>query len=171
MTIVSPEHLAFLQTTRRAVLATIAASGRPRQVPICFAILESSAGPILYSPLDEKPKRGSDLHQLARVRDLIVRPSVSLLADRWDEDWTRLAWLRVEATASLVEPGEPEHGRAIVALRVRYRQYRTQMLEICPLIRLEPTGTAWWSHADRGASPTRRERSSSTQGARTSHVR
>jgi hypothetical protein len=48
------------------------------------------------------------------VRDLIVRPRVSLLADRWDEEWARLAWLRVEATASLVEPGDPEHDPRMV---------------------------------------------------------
>ena len=153
MPIVRPEYLAFLQTARRAVLATIAPNGQPRQVPICFAIVDSGDGAIIYSPLDEKPKHGSDPHELARVRDLIVRPRVSLLADRWDEDWARLAWLRVEATASLVEPGDPEHDPAIVALRARYRQYRTQRLEVCPLIRLEPTRTVWWCGADRLAMP------------------
>jgi PPOX class probable F420-dependent enzyme len=146
-----PDQLAFLQTTRRAVLATIATSGQPRQVPICFAVVEGGDGAILYSPLDEKPKRGSDPHTLARVRDLLVRPRVSLLVDRWDEDWEKLVWLRVEATASLVEPGDPEHDPAIVALRVRYRQYRTQRLEVYPLIRLEPTRTVSWSFAGRMA--------------------
>jgi len=153
MPIVRPEYLAFLQTARRAVLATIAPNGQPRQVPICFAIVDSGDGAIIYSPLDEKPKRGSDPHELARVRDLIVRPRVSLVADRWDEDWARLAWLRVEATASLVEPGDPEHDPAIVALRARYRQYRTQRLEVRPLIRLEPTRTVWWSGADQLVRP------------------
>ena len=153
MPIVRPEYLAFLQTARRAVLATIAPNGQPRQVPICFAIVDNGDGAIIYSPLDEKPKHGSDPHELARVRDLIVRPRVSLLADRWDEEWARLAWLRVEATASLVEPGDPEHDPAIVALRARYRQYRTQRLEVCPLIRLEPTRTVWWCGADRLAMP------------------
>ena len=155
MAIISPDHVALLIETRRAVLATVSADGRPRQVPICFAVLEGPDGAILYSPLDEKPKRGSDPHQLARVRDLMVHPQVSLLADRWDEDWTRLAWLRIDATASVVEPGEPEHEQAIAALRVRYRQYRTQRLEVCPLIRLEPTRTVWWSGADRRAPPDR----------------
>ena len=155
MSIVSPEHLAFLRGVRLAVLATASASGRPRQVPICFAIVEGGGGAILYSPLDEKPKRSSDPHDLARVRDLIDRPQVSLLADRWDEDWTRLAWLRIDATASVVEPGEPEHDQAIAALRVRYGQYRTQQLEVCPLIRLEPTRAVWWSGADGSAPPDR----------------
>ncbi|MHB8460345.1 MAG: TIGR03668 family PPOX class F420-dependent oxidoreductase [Candidatus Limnocylindrales bacterium] len=145
MPILSADHIAFLAATRRAILATIAPSGVPRQVPICFAVVDAGDGNVLYSPLDEKPKRGSDPHGLARVRDLLARPQVSLLADRWEEDWASLAWLRVEATASLVEAGGPEHARAIGALRSRYRQYRAHALEACPLIRLEPTRTVWWS--------------------------
>ena len=151
MPILQPGHVEFLQGTRRAILATVAASGSPRLVPICFAVLDGGDGAILYSPLDEKPKRGVDPHELARVRDLVARPRVSLLADRWDEDWTMLAWLRVEAIASLVEPGDPEHMWAILALRARYRQYRSQGLEVRPLIRLEPTRTVWWSGSDRPA--------------------
>jgi PPOX class probable F420-dependent enzyme len=146
--ILSPEDRDFLGATRRAVLATVSADGRPRQVPVCFAIVDGPAGATLYSPLDEKPKRGSDPRRLARVRDLLDRPHVSLLADRWDEDWTRLAWLRVDATASLVEPGAPQHDQAIVELRLRYSQYPTQRLEVCPMIRLEPTRIAWWSSTD-----------------------
>jgi PPOX class probable F420-dependent enzyme len=153
MAILQPEHVAFLNGTRRAVLGTITAGGTPRLVPICFAVLDSPLGPLLFSPLDEKPKRGIDRHALARVQDLIVRPRVSLLADRWDEDWARLAWLRVDATATLVEPGHPEHGRALLALMARYEPYRTQRLEANPLIRLEPTRTVWWSGADQVARP------------------
>ena len=146
--VLSPEDRALLGATRRAVLATVSAAGRPRQVPVCFAIVDGQSGATLYSPLDEKPKRGLDPRQLARVRDLLDRPHVSLLADRWDEDWTTLAWLRVDATASLVEPGTPEHAQAIVALRLRYPQYRTQRLEVCPMIRLAPTRIARWSSTD-----------------------
>jgi hypothetical protein len=65
MPIVRPDDIAFLQTTHRAILATIAPNGQPRQVPICFAIVDSGDRAIVYSPLDEKPKRGSDPHQLA----------------------------------------------------------------------------------------------------------
>jgi hypothetical protein len=61
MPIVRPEDVAFLQTTRRAVLATITPNGQPRQVPICFAIVEGGDGAIIYSPLDEKPKRGAPI--------------------------------------------------------------------------------------------------------------
>jgi PPOX class probable F420-dependent enzyme len=146
--ILRPEHVEFLQQARRAVLATVGATGAPRLVPICFAVLESPIGPVLVSPLDEKPKRGADPRALARVRDLLARPRVSVLADRWDEDWSRLAWLRVDAVASLVEPGDEGHGPAVLALRARYEPYRRQRLEVRPIVRLEPTRTVWWSAGD-----------------------
>jgi PPOX class probable F420-dependent enzyme len=147
MPILRPEHVEFLNSTRRAVLATVAPSGLPRLVPICFAVVDGDGGPVLYSALDEKPKRTTDPHALARVRDVVARPRVSLLADRWDEDWRMLAWLRVEAVAGLLEPGGREHERAVLTLRARYRQYGTHALEALPLLRFAPTRAVWWSGA------------------------
>jgi PPOX class probable F420-dependent enzyme len=93
---------------------------------------------VLYSPLDEKPKRGNEVRDLARVRDILARPSVTLLFDRWSEDWSRLAWLRVQGTATLVEPGDDvgTHQGVIRALRERYPQYQEQAIDTAPLIRI-----------------------------------
>ena len=94
---------------------------------------------VLYSPLDEKPKRSADPHDLARVNDLLVLPEASLLVDRWSEDWSRLGWLRVHGRAELLEP-EPhereEHATALDQLREKYPQYVGQDLEHRPLIRV-----------------------------------
>src|SRR6476646_172350 len=100
---------AFLHATRRAILVTIAPDGRPRPVPICFVV--SPDAPTLYTPIDDKPKLSTDVASLARVRDIAADVRVSILADRWDEDWTRLAWLRAEGRARLVRPGPGEHAR------------------------------------------------------------
>ncbi|MHB8959568.1 MAG: TIGR03668 family PPOX class F420-dependent oxidoreductase [Candidatus Limnocylindrales bacterium] len=145
MTVLPPEHVAFLDGTRRAVLGTVTADGATRLVPVCFAVLDGRLGPVIVSALDEKAKRPGDPHRLARVRDIEARPRVSLLADHWDEDWARLAWLRVDATASLMEPDHPEHPEAVRVLRARYQPYRTQRLEARPIIRLEPIRAVWWS--------------------------
>ena len=59
---------------------------------------------------------------LARVRDMLARPAVTLLVDRWDEDWSRLGWVRIDGRAAIVEPG-PGHAAAIDALRAKYPQY------------------------------------------------
>lgn len=125
---------AFLESARRAVLATIASDGHPRLVPICFVV--SGEPPILYTPIDDKPKRTDDPLALARVRDIATDPRVTILIDRWDEDWTRLAWLRCEGRATLLDPDvAAEHARAVAALREKYTQYADHRLEVRPLIR------------------------------------
>jgi PPOX class probable F420-dependent enzyme len=145
----SPADRAFLTDARRAVLATIASDGRPRLVPICFVV--DPERPVLYTPLDDKPKRVDDVHELARVRDILARPEVSLLVDRWDEEWTKLAWLRLGATATLLEPAsdnDGEHTAAIAALRAKYPQYATHRLETSPLIRIEIDAVTSWGLDD-----------------------
>ncbi len=145
MTVLPPQHVAFLDGTRRAVLGTMPLDGAPRLVPVCFAVIDGRLGPVIVSALDEKAKRTGDPHRLARVRDIEARPRGSLRAARWDEDGARLAWLRSDATASLLEPGHPEHPEAVRALRARYESYRAQRLEAKPIIRLEPIQAVWWS--------------------------
>ncbi len=140
MEILTDAERAFLEAARTATLATLAPSGRPRLVPICFVVGGDAPDgrPRLYSPLDDKPKRSDDPHDLGRVQDLLVLPEASLLVDRWSEDWDRLAWLRLEARGVLLEP-EPhereEHAAAIVALRAKYPQYVDHRLEDRPIIR------------------------------------
>jgi PPOX class probable F420-dependent enzyme len=110
--LLSTDQRALLESARRAVLATIAPDGQPRLVPICFVV--DDAGPTLYTPIDDKPKRDDDPLALARVRDITADPRVSILLDHWDEDWTRLAWLRGEGHAALLEPGVPPEHAAVV---------------------------------------------------------
>jgi PPOX class probable F420-dependent enzyme len=139
--ILNPEQRRFLTDGRTATLATTAPDGRPRLVPICYIVGTDDrlARPRLYSPLDEKPKRSQDPHDLARVHDLLVLPEVSLLVDRWSEDWSRLAWLRLHGRGELLEP-EPhereEHATAVADLRAKYPQYVGQDLEHRPIIRM-----------------------------------
>jgi PPOX class probable F420-dependent enzyme len=135
---------AFIESARRAVLATIGRTGRSRLVPICFALTDDR--PILYTPLDDKPKRTKDPLDLARVRDIGADPRVTLLVDRWDEDWTRLAWLRAEGTAAVVlpRPDDADHAAAVAALRDRYRQYEGHHLDERPLIRITIERVTEW---------------------------
>jgi PPOX class probable F420-dependent enzyme len=144
--ILTPGELTFLVGARTAVLATIDEGGLPRLVPICFVVAESPDH-VIYTPLDEKPKRVSDPHGLARVHDIVQRPEVALLVDRWAEDWSRLGWLRVSGIAALLEPGVPagdERSGAIAALRRKYPQYETHRLEDRPLIRIVVDRSRSW---------------------------
>jgi PPOX class probable F420-dependent enzyme len=83
---------------------TLADDGRPRPVPIAFAFRYESGTLVLYTALDEKKKSVADPRDLARVRDIAAHARVAVLVDRWDEDWTRLAWVRLEGTATVLEP-------------------------------------------------------------------
>lgn len=139
---------AFLDAARSATLATVGPDGRPRLVPICFVL--DPASPVLYTPLDDKPKRTDDRLDLARVRDIAARPDVTVFVDRWDEDWSQLAWLRCGGRAALVPPIEPGHAAAIVALREKYPQYATHDIGSRPLIAVTIERSTYW---ESGAGP------------------
>jgi PPOX class probable F420-dependent enzyme len=107
-----------VRDARVARLATVGADGRPHLVPICF-VLE---GDVLYSAVDEKPKRSQRLKRLENIRS---HPEVTVLVDHYEEDWTRLWWVRLDGTASVLEEG-PEREHALSLLREKYEQYRAQ---------------------------------------------
>jgi hypothetical protein len=74
----------------------------------------------------------------------------------WDEDWRRLAWLRLEGTAVLLEPAgdaRPEHAAAVAALRAKYPQYARQDLEARPVIRVAVSRVLGWQAPEERGGP------------------
>jgi PPOX class probable F420-dependent enzyme len=103
---------------RVARLATVASDGRPHLVPFCF-VLE---GDVLYSAVDQKPKRSQHLKRVENIRS---RPQVSVLVDHYEEDWARLWWVRLDGSARVLDEGaEREH--ALALLQAKYEQYRSE---------------------------------------------
>ncbi|MQA94245.1 MAG: TIGR03668 family PPOX class F420-dependent oxidoreductase, partial [Streptosporangiales bacterium] len=102
---------------RRVVrLATADAAGRPHLVVVTFAL----DGDRLFTAVDQKPKSTRDLK---RLRNIHENPAVAALADHYDEDWTRLWWVRADGTAHiLTDPAEMAPPLAL--LQERYAQYR-----------------------------------------------
>ena len=143
-----PRELAFLVAARRAILATTAPDGRPRPVPVCF-IVDAVEGVRIITPLDDKPKATADKRALARVRDILERPDVGLLVERWDEDWSRLAWLRLDGNATLLEPADVPPD-AVERLRAKYAQYATHDLESSPMIAIAIERATSWGALDPG---------------------
>ena len=90
----------FIQQQRVARLATADAEGHPHVVPVCYAF----DGARFYIPLDEKPKRVAAI-QLKRVRNIEARPEVSLVIDRYDDDWSQLAYVQVAAQRRITGAG------------------------------------------------------------------
>ena len=84
-----------LAEARSAALGTTGADGRPHLVPIVFVY----HGGLLYTAIDHKPKTTRRLRRLANIE---ANPEVSVLIDRYDEDWSRLWWIRVDGTARII---------------------------------------------------------------------
>ena len=99
-----------------ARLATLDRDGRPHLVPIVFALL----GDTLYTAVDAKPKRSRTLRRIENARE---RPDVTVIVDRYEEDWTRLWWVRLRGRARVLEGGD-EAVAALAALTAKYEQYR-----------------------------------------------
>jgi PPOX class probable F420-dependent enzyme len=154
VSILTPLERKFLAAARRAILATIDRDGLPRLVPICFVLGDPMFALRIYTPLDDKPKRSADPHELERVRDILERPAVSIVVDRWSEDWAQLGWLRLQGEASLIEPGDSpaiaEHTAAVTALRAKYPQYATHRLEGRPIVRIVIEKSRSWGNLGGG---------------------
>ncbi len=101
-----------------ARLATVRPDGAPHVVPLVFALVEST----VYSAVDAKPKRTSALQRLANVR---VEPRCALLVDHYEDDWSRLWWVRADGTAAVVDQPPAAHP-GLAALAERHPQYREQ---------------------------------------------
>ncbi|HEX6444922.1 MAG TPA: TIGR03668 family PPOX class F420-dependent oxidoreductase [Streptosporangiales bacterium] len=119
-----------------ARLATVGASGRPHLVPVTFAC----AGDAVYTAVDAKPKTTTRLRRLANIA---ANPSVSLLADHYDDDWASLWWVRVDGEAQVVAEGSL-FDEAIAALVGKYRQYAHRPPD-GPAVVVRVTGLRSWS--------------------------
>ncbi|GAA0585752.1 TIGR03668 family PPOX class F420-dependent oxidoreductase [Paractinoplanes ferrugineus] len=103
-------------SARVARLATVGPDGAPHLVPIVFAVV----GEVIHTAVDAKPKRTRRLRRLANIAG---NPTVSVLADHYDDgDWSRLWWVRADGTA--VVSDRSDSGAA--ALVAKYPQYRAE---------------------------------------------
>jgi len=127
----------FLNRRKVAHLATADRRGAPHVVPVCFAI----EGGALYITIDEKPKR-PDV-PLKRLRNIAENPAIAVVADRYDDDWTRLGWVMLRGRADILTDGA-EHARAQDLLRARYPHLKDMRIASLPVIavRLERV-TSW----------------------------
>ena len=128
----------FVRFARVAHLATADKKGRPLVIPICFVF----DGHELYSPIDEKPKKSSPL-KLKRIQNILVNPQVSVVVDRYDENWKRLAYVLITGRAKVLRKGL-KHRKAVALLRKKYPQYRQMAIHERPMIRITPTRWKRW---------------------------
>ena len=123
-------------------LGILDGEGFPRVLPVTFAVVDDA----VWSAVDHKPKRRPG-EELARVRWLRERAESTLTVDRYDDDWTRLAWVQLIGATAVVDAAGND--AALDALAARYPQYRERPPG-GPLLRLTVEHTVCWSALDFG---------------------
>src|SRR5436309_685071 len=79
----------LLETTRVGHLAVVDAVGRPRVLPVTYAVCEGAA----WTVIDNKPKRAG--REPARIHWLRERPRAAITIDRYSDDWSELQWAQL----------------------------------------------------------------------------
>ena len=139
----SEQQARFLASCRVGHLATADARAAPHLVPVCFVVREGA----LYITIDQKPK--GDVSALKRLRNIIENPVAAFVADRWDEDWTRLGWVMLRGPAEILADGT-EHDQAQALLRSRYPQYQEMVLDDLPVIAIRIERVTSWGNLSGG---------------------
>ncbi|MGD9987044.1 TIGR03668 family PPOX class F420-dependent oxidoreductase [Pseudonocardia sp.] len=135
-TLSEDEQRAHVEASPVARLATLRADGTPRLVPFTFVLLDG----LLWSAVDDvKPKSG---RTLARLADVDRDPRVGVLVDRYDDDWDRLWWVRIDGTAEVRDAADcPAALDALVTKYPRYRDARPPG----PVLVVTPVSWAGWT--------------------------
>jgi PPOX class probable F420-dependent enzyme len=140
---IEPHVVEFINSHRVARLATADSAGHPAVVPICYVF----DGAAFYSIIDQKPKR-VDHMELQRIRNIRANPNVALVIDDYSENWGDLIYVIVRGTAEILERGQcvsSEHEAVVAAMRSKYEQYRSMMIDGNPIIKIVPTKVRSWS--------------------------
>ena len=138
--LLSKREVTFIQTQKIARMATIAKSGKPLVLPICYAY----DGNYIYTPIDKKPKRVRPM-ELNRIKNIVNNPNVSVVIDRYYEDWTRIAYIIIHGTAVVLDGGK-EYRESLRILSEKYLQYRHMKLSQLglPVIKIIPNRFISW---------------------------
>jgi PPOX class probable F420-dependent enzyme len=126
-----PWEAALLDEIPVGHLGLLDEDGNPRVQPVTFARLDEC----IVSAIDDKPKRGVP----ARVERLRKHPRAALTVDRYDADWTRLAWVQLLGDVTIEDVDEA----SLAALAARYPAYRGAPPR-GPLLKLRPVRVLSW---------------------------
>ena len=129
---------------RVARLATVDARNRPHLVPVCFALTEDDT---VYSAVDAKPKATPDLK---RLRNIAGHPHVTLLVDHYEDDWTKVWWVRLDGTAIVHDTGTAAHQQGRDLLAAKYEQYAGAPELLGRMVVIRATKWTSWAYTDFG---------------------
>lgn len=131
------ESLTRLANAPAGHLGTVRPDGRPHVVVVTFALLEEK----IVTAIDHKPKTTD---RLQRVVNIEANPSVTFLVDHYENDWTRLWWVRIDGHASVSYSGQTRE-ESIEALVAKYEHYE-RTPPVGPIITIAPERVISWEH-------------------------
>jgi len=104
-------------------------------VPVVFALVDN----VIFTAVDAKPKKTA---RLQRLVNLELEPRCSLLVDHYEDDWSKLWWVRADGDGAVVQPAAASDGLA--ALGKRHAQY-SELAPSGPLLAVRVTRWSGWS--------------------------
>jgi len=128
-----------------AVLGTADAVGVTHLVPVTFLLSDD----LVYIAVDDKPKSSRDLR---RLRNIAANPRVSLLAQHYEADWSRLWWARADGVARILPDPAAAPDAVLTGLVERYPWYR-QNPPGGPVIEVTVTQWSGWAFSGASAEP------------------
>ena len=135
----STRSVELLTLERVARLATADQYARAHVVPIVFVYEH----PFVFTPIDAKPKSVEDWHDLRRIKNIETNGRASVLVDVYQDDWSKIAWVRVDGVAEILTKGD-EHRHALNLLAGKYMQYEGMPLRDAPVIRVRIEHVSEW---------------------------
>jgi PPOX class probable F420-dependent enzyme len=138
----------FIERARVARLATVDYASKPYLVPVVFVF----DGNHFFIPIDQKRKTVKP-QKLKRIKNIQDNPNVALLIDKYNEDWTKLAFVMIQGKASIITSktqGNIQLQEAYKKLTTKYRQYqKIRLSEMCIIIKPEKV-VSWGAIPDFG---------------------
>jgi PPOX class probable F420-dependent enzyme len=120
---------------RVARIGTVDEQGRVHIVPIVFAL----DGEVVYSASDAGPRPAK------RLRNLEHDNRVTLLIDVYDEEWTKVWWVRLRGAGRIVEH-QKERQRAVQLLVEKYPQFGDGLDG--PIMAVDIENRSGWAYSD-----------------------
>jgi len=127
-----------VERARHGVFGTVHSQRGVDLVPVVYAVADQT----VFIPVDTvKDKTTTGLQRLANLSN---DPRCTLLVDSYDDDWTRLWWVRVNGEGRVAILSEAKRFRPLLA--DRYPQYADPATIELGIV-LTPTGVTGWRAA------------------------
>jgi len=134
--------MTLIKEAKVARLSTVDQKSHPYVVPVVFVFHENS----FFIPLDEKTKTVNS-RNLKRVKNIEKNPNVTLLIDKYQNDWKKLFFLIIHGKATVIDGKNSKLMDKIHKLLIsKYPQYKKIGLgNSC--ITIKPTKVIFWNNS------------------------